>query len=45
MVESNSVAGALLLGMTEIERWVYDSYGATRVLVFLDDRLQTIESF
>ena len=34
-----------VLGMTEIERWVYDSYGATRVLVFLDDRLQTIESF
>jgi len=34
-----------VLGVTEIERWLYDSYGATRVLVFLDDKLQTIESF
>jgi len=34
-----------ILGVTEIERWLYDSYGATRSLVFLDDKLQTIESF
>ena len=34
-----------VLGTTEIERWLYDSYGATRVLVFLDDKLQSIESF
>ena len=34
-----------VLGVTEIERWLYDSYGATRVLVFLDDKLQSIESF
>jgi hypothetical protein len=33
-----------VLGVTEIERWLYDSYGATRVLVFLDDKLQSIES-
>ena len=34
-----------VLGTTEIERWLYDCYGATRVLVFLDDKLQSIESF
>jgi hypothetical protein len=33
-----------VLGTTEIARWIYDSYTATRVLVFVDDKLQTIES-
>jgi hypothetical protein len=32
-----------VLGMTEIQRWTYASYSATRVLVFLDDELQSIE--
>ncbi len=32
-----------VLGATEIQRWTYASYAATRVLVFLDDRLQSIE--
>jgi hypothetical protein len=33
-----------VLGVTEIERWRYEAYSATRVLVFLDDKLQTIET-
>jgi hypothetical protein len=33
-----------VLGVTEIERWRYEAYSATRVLVFMDDKLQTIES-
>ena len=31
-----------VLGTTEINRWIYESHN-TRVLVFLDDKLQTIE--
>ena len=34
-----------VLGTTEIDRWTYESYSATRVLVFLDDKLQSIERF
>ena len=33
-----------VLGATEINRWIYESYN-TRVLVFLDDKLQSIERF
>lgn len=33
-----------VLGTTEIIRWIYESYN-TRVLVFLDDKLQSIERF
>ena len=33
-----------VLGVTEIERWRYEAYSATRVLVFMDDKLQTIET-
>jgi Protein of unknown function (DUF2845) len=32
-----------ILGTTEIHRWTYESYSATRVLVFVDERLQSIE--
>ena len=31
-----------VLGATEIQRWIYESYN-TRILVFLDDKLQSIE--
>ena len=31
-----------ILGATKINRWIYESYN-TRVLVFLDDELQSIE--
>jgi hypothetical protein len=31
-----------VLGATEVDHWVYDSYSATRLLVFVDDRLQSI---
>lgn len=34
-----------VLGTTEIQRWTYAAYSATRVLVFVDDRLQSIERF
>jgi len=33
-----------VLGATEINRWIYESQN-TRVLVFLDDQLQSIERF
>ena len=32
-----------VLGTSEINRWIYESYSATRVLVFLDHKLQSIE--
>jgi hypothetical protein len=32
-----------VLGTTEIHRWTYASYTATRVLVFVEDKLQSIE--
>jgi hypothetical protein len=32
-----------ILGTTEIHRWTYESYSATRVLVFVDEKLQSIE--
>jgi len=32
-----------ILGTTEIHRWTYESYSATRVLVFVEDTLQSIE--
>ena len=32
-----------VLGATAIDRWTYESYSATRVLVFLDDILQSVE--
>ncbi len=32
-----------ILGTTEIHRWTYESYSATRVLVFVDSELQSIE--
>ncbi len=31
-----------ILGTTEIQRWTYESYSATRVLVFVEDKLQSI---
>ena len=34
-----------VLGMTRIDRLKYESYTATRMLVFVDDKLQTIERF
>jgi Protein of unknown function (DUF2845) len=32
-----------VLGTTEIHRWTYESYSATRALVFVEDKLQSIE--
>jgi hypothetical protein len=32
-----------VLSTAEIDRWTYESYGATRVLVFLDYKLQSIQ--
>jgi hypothetical protein len=32
-----------ILGTTKIHRWTYESYSATRVLVFVEDKLQSIE--
>ena len=34
-----------VLGMTRIDRLKYESYTATRMLVFLDEKLQSIERF
>ena len=34
-----------VLGMTRIDRLKYESYTATRMLVFVDDKLQSIERF
>jgi hypothetical protein len=32
-----------VLSMTVINRWIYEGYSATRILVFVDERLQSIE--
>lgn len=32
-----------VLGYSRVERWKYESYSATRRLVFVDDKLQAIE--
>jgi len=32
-----------VLSMTKIDRWTYRSYRATRFLVFVDEKLQSIE--
>ena len=32
-----------VLGMTEINRWIYQTGSTVRILVFLDDKLQSIE--
>jgi hypothetical protein len=34
-----------VLGVTRIDRWKYASYNATRMLVFIDGKLQSIERF
>ncbi len=36
-------SGVQVVGKTTIERWTYASYSATRVLVFDQDTLKTIE--
>jgi len=36
-------AGTVVTGTTTVERWTYDSYAATRVFVFDQDRLVSIE--
>ena len=43
-VEEQDVrSGNQVVGKTELHRWTYDSYSATRVLVFDQDRLISIE--
>lgn len=32
-----------ILGVTEVRRWTYQSYSAKRLLVFVDDKLQSIQ--
>ena len=32
-----------VVGKTEVQRWTYTSYGATRVLVFDQEKLKSIE--
>lgn len=36
-------SGSRVVGKTTIERWTYESYSATRVLVFDQDTLKSIE--
>jgi hypothetical protein len=36
-------AGTVVTGTTTVERWTYESYAATRVFVFDQDRLVSIE--
>lgn len=36
-------SGNRVVGKTELHRWTYESYSATRVLVFDQDRLISIE--
>ena len=36
-------AGTVVTGTTTLERWTYESYSATRVFVFDQDRLVSIE--
>jgi len=33
----------LVLGQTEVDFWTYEAYSATRLLVFVDGRLQSID--
>jgi hypothetical protein len=43
-VEEQDVrSGNRVVGRTELQRWTYDSYSATRVLVFDQDRLISIQ--
>jgi hypothetical protein len=43
-VEEQDVrSGSRVVGKTQIHRWTYESYTATRVLVFDQDRLVSIE--
>ncbi len=43
-VETQDVrSGNQVVGKTEVHRWTYESYSATRVLVFDQDRLMSIE--
>ena len=36
-------SGTRVVGKTEVQRWTYESYSATRVLVFDQDTLKAIE--
>jgi len=36
-------SGNQVVGKTEVQRWTYESYGATRVLTFDQDTLKAIE--
>lgn len=36
-------SGTQVVGKTEVQRWTYESYQATRVLVFDQERLRSIE--
>jgi hypothetical protein len=36
-------SGNQVVGKTEVQRWTYESYQATRVLVFDQERLRSIE--
>ena len=36
-------SGTRVVGKTEIQRWTYEAYSATRVLVFDQDTLKAIE--
>lgn len=36
-------SGNQVVGKTEVQRWTYESYSATRVLVFDQDTLRSIE--
>ena len=43
-VETQDVrSGTQVVGKTEVQRWTYESYSATRVLVFDQDTLKAIE--
>jgi hypothetical protein len=36
-------SGTRVMGKTEVQRWTYEAYSATRVLVFDQDKLKDIE--
>jgi hypothetical protein len=36
-------SGNRVVGTTEVHRWTYESYSGTRVLVFDQDKLRSIE--
>jgi hypothetical protein len=36
-------SGTRVMGKTEVQRWTYEAYSATRVLVFDQDTLKVIE--